>query len=111
MLTFARRASAGVEVDTYYLDAFGNSWVVNYNHGAPACKGHWRIQGMGYQMRMPVMLNIKWARATWREFTESETKEAMMAVRSVQKDEWADEVNRAYEYIIDIFDELEKAIV
>lgn len=34
-------------------------------------------------------------------------KEGMMAIRKVQKDEWADEVNKAYEYVIDIFEELE----
>ena len=34
-------------------------------------------------------------------------KEGMMAIRKVQKDEWADEVNKAYEYVIDICEELE----
>ncbi len=34
-------------------------------------------------------------------------KEAIKAVRDVQKDEWAEEVNKAYEYLIDIFYELE----
>ena len=36
-------------------------------------------------------------------------KEAIQAVRDVQKDEWADEVNKAYDYIIDIFRDLETA--
>lgn len=35
--------------------------------------------------------------------------EGMMAIRQVQKDEWADEVNKAYDFIIDIFKELEPA--
>ncbi len=34
-------------------------------------------------------------------------KEAIQAVRDVQKDEWADEVNRAYDYLISIFKDLE----
>ncbi len=34
-------------------------------------------------------------------------QEDMQAIRAVQKDQWADEVNLAYDYIIDIFDELE----
>ena len=34
-------------------------------------------------------------------------KEAMMAVRQVQKDEWADEVNKGFDFTIDIFEELE----
>jgi heme oxygenase len=33
--------------------------------------------------------------------------EAAKSIREVQKDEWADEVNKAYDYIISIFDELE----
>ncbi len=35
-------------------------------------------------------------------------KEAIKSVRDVQKDEWAEEVNRAYEYLIGIFNDLEK---
>jgi len=33
---------------------------------------------------------------------------SMLAVRSVQKDEWADEVNKGFDFIIEIFDQLEK---
>lgn len=32
---------------------------------------------------------------------------AMMAVREVQKDEWADEANKGYQYTIDVLDESE----
>lgn len=35
-------------------------------------------------------------------------KEAMLSVREVQKDEWADEVNDAYDYLIAIFEELDE---
>ncbi len=35
-------------------------------------------------------------------------KEGLQSVRAVQRDDWADEVNRAYDYIIAIFDELEQ---
>ena len=35
-------------------------------------------------------------------------KEAIQSIRDVQKDEWADEVNRGFDFNIDIFDELEK---
>ncbi len=34
-------------------------------------------------------------------------KEAMHAVRAVQKDEWADEANKGYGFMIDILEELE----
>lgn len=34
-------------------------------------------------------------------------KEAMTAIREVQQDEWADEVNKGYEFTIAILDELE----
>lgn len=37
--------------------------------------------------------------------------QALQAVRSVQRDEWADEVNKGFDYIIAIFDELEKVTV
>jgi heme oxygenase len=33
--------------------------------------------------------------------------EAAQSIRNVQKDEWADEVNKGYDFIIPIFDELE----
>ena len=36
-------------------------------------------------------------------------KEAIQSVRAVQKDEWAEEVNKAYDYIIAIFKDLEPA--
>lgn len=32
-------------------------------------------------------------------------------IRSIQKDEWADEVNKAYDYLIEIFEELYKPIL
>lgn len=31
---------------------------------------------------------------------------SMMAIREIQKDEWADEVNRGFDFMCDIFDEL-----
>lgn len=34
-------------------------------------------------------------------------KDAMMSIRAIQKDEWADEANRALNYNIHIFDELQ----
>jgi heme oxygenase len=34
--------------------------------------------------------------------------EAMQSIRNIQKDEWADEVNKGFDYIIKMFDELEK---
>jgi heme oxygenase len=37
------------------------------------------------------------------------TKEGMQAIRQVQKDEWAEEVNRGYDFIIEIFNELERS--
>ncbi len=33
--------------------------------------------------------------------------EAAQSIRNVQKDEWADEVNKGFDFIITIFDELE----
>lgn len=36
------------------------------------------------------------------------TKEAMMSIRAIQKDEWADEANIALDYNIRIFDELQR---
>jgi hypothetical protein len=33
--------------------------------------------------------------------------ESMQSVRNIQKDEWADEVNRGFDFMIDIFKELE----
>lgn len=35
-------------------------------------------------------------------------KEAIQSIRNVQKDEWADEVNKGFDFNIQIFDELEK---
>lgn len=32
-------------------------------------------------------------------------------IRNIQKDEWADEVNKAYDFLIEIFDELYKPIL
>jgi len=32
------------------------------------------------------------------------------SIRAIQKDEWADEVNKGFDYIIDIFQELEKQL-
>ncbi|MBK7109614.1 MAG: hypothetical protein IPH61_10920 [Bacteroidetes bacterium] len=36
-------------------------------------------------------------------------QEGMMSVRKVQKDEWADEVNKGFDFNIQLFDELESA--
>ncbi|WP_062052920.1 biliverdin-producing heme oxygenase [Aquimarina longa] len=46
--------------------------------------------------------------STGKMYDFKHRKEAMLSVRTVQKDEWADEVNRAYGYIIAILDELHK---
>ena len=37
-------------------------------------------------------------------------KEAIQSVRDVQRDDWADEVNKAYDYLIKIFKDLEKIL-
>jgi heme oxygenase len=34
--------------------------------------------------------------------------ECVQSIRSIQKDEWADEVNKGFQYIIDILDELDR---
>lgn len=36
--------------------------------------------------------------------------ESMQSVRDIQKDEWADEVNKGFDFMIDIFKELEKCL-
>jgi len=38
-------------------------------------------------------------------------KEAIQSIRNVQKDEWADEVNKGFDFNIDIFEELEKVTI
>jgi hypothetical protein len=35
-------------------------------------------------------------------------KESVGSVRAIQKDEWADEVNKGFEFLINIFDELQR---
>ena len=37
------------------------------------------------------------------------TKEGMQAIRKVQKDEWAEEVNKGFDFIIEILNELERS--
>ena len=37
--------------------------------------------------------------------------EALQSVRELQKDEWADEVNKGFDFIIQNFDELEKTTI
>jgi heme oxygenase len=37
--------------------------------------------------------------------------ECMQSVREIQKDEWADEVNRGFDFMIEIFRNLEKCII
>ena len=41
------------------------------------------MNGMGYQMMMPVKLKNKWARATWRGSVPSATRAAKIAVMVV----------------------------
>lgn len=41
------------------------------------------MNGSGYQMMIPVMLKNKCARATWRAFTLSDTKDARRPVTVV----------------------------
>jgi heme oxygenase len=36
--------------------------------------------------------------------------ESMQSVRKIQKDEWADEVNKGFDFMIDIFKELESVL-
>jgi heme oxygenase len=38
-------------------------------------------------------------------------QQAIGAVRAVQKDEWADEVNKGFDFIIEMFDELDKSLI
>jgi hypothetical protein len=49
--------------------------------------------------------------STGRMYDFENMQEALQAVRRVQKDEWADEVNKGFDYLIAIFDELEKVTV
>ena len=41
---------------------------------------------------------------------EGEMMELIGSIRAIQKDEWADEVNKGFQYIINILDELQKNI-
>jgi heme oxygenase len=43
-----------------------------------------------------------------RMYDFDDVNECIQSIRSVQKDEWADEVNIGFQYIIDILDELER---
>ena len=38
-------------------------------------------------------------------------RECMESVRKIQKDEWADEVNTGFDFMIEIFRNLEKCII
>ena len=49
--------------------------------------------------------------STGKMYDFGNPKEGMQAIREVQQDEWADEVNKAFDYIINIFDELEQVTV
>jgi heme oxygenase len=42
-----------------------------------------------------------------RTYRFDNMKDIIMSIRSIQKDEWADEVNKGFTYIIGIFDELQ----
>jgi heme oxygenase len=43
-----------------------------------------------------------------RMYDFDDMMEAAGTIRAVQKDEWADEVNKAFDFMIEIFDELER---
>jgi heme oxygenase len=45
--------------------------------------------------------------STGRMYDFENMQESIQSIRKVQKDEWADEVNKGYDYIILIFEELE----
>ena len=45
--------------------------------------------------------------STGRMYDFDDMKESIQAIRNVQKDEWADEVNKGFDFNILIFDELE----
>lgn len=45
--------------------------------------------------------------STGKMYDFENSREGLQAIRNVQKDEWADEVNKAYDNIMAIFDELE----
>jgi heme oxygenase len=49
--------------------------------------------------------------STGRMYDFDNMAESLQAVRRVQRDEWADEVNKGFDYLIAIFDELEKVTV
>ena len=46
--------------------------------------------------------------STGNMYDFSNIQEAVASIRKVQKDEWADEVNYGFDFIIEIFDELDK---
>jgi len=48
--------------------------------------------------------------STGRMYDFENMPEALQAVRNLQKDEWADEVNKGFDFIIAIFDELEATV-
>jgi len=45
--------------------------------------------------------------STGRMYVFDNTQEAIQTIRNVQKDEWADEVNKGFDFNILIFEELE----
>ncbi|MFN8277434.1 MAG: biliverdin-producing heme oxygenase [Chitinophagales bacterium] len=47
--------------------------------------------------------------STGRMYEFEQMQEAVQAIRAVQQDAWADEVNKGFDFNIAIFDELEKA--
>ncbi|MFZ1612385.1 MAG: biliverdin-producing heme oxygenase [Chitinophagales bacterium] len=47
--------------------------------------------------------------STGKMYDFENMQEGMMSVRKVQKDEWADEVNKGFDFNIQLFDELESA--
>jgi heme oxygenase len=110
---------AAIEDDINELIAKGNtstkllSSTLNYTE---------YLSGLNYQETLPhIYLNYlalmfggqimkKKVPSAGRMYDFENQKEGIKAVRAVQKDTWGDEVNKAYDYIISIFDELDQVI-
>mmetsp|Transcript_19754 Transcript_19754/g.54936 ORF Transcript_19754/g.54936 Transcript_19754/m.54936 type:complete len:329 (+) Transcript_19754:240-1226(+) len=76
-----RRASGRIKNMTMmYTNGNPRQKRVAFPSWRAAARGIWRMNGTGYQMRIPEMLKNKWARATRRALVPSVTKAERMAV-------------------------------
>lgn len=109
-----------VQADIDELKAEGNNSNLILN-GTKAYSDY--LNSLTYQQILPhVYLNYmaimfggqmmrKAVPSTGRMYDFDNMQEAIHSIRNVQKDEWADEVNKGFDFIISIFDELEAACV